>query len=94
MMNCGCNMMTREQCNMLHDISVVSFFVVDMSLYVDTHPEDQEAHEYLTHYTKMMNDMKREYAQKYCALCASDAELYGVKWDWECMPLPWEGGCN
>ena len=93
-MNCGCNKMTKEQCELLHDISVLGFFVVDMSLYADTHPDDKEAQEYLSHYAKILNEMKREYAQKYCALDSSDVELYGVEWDWDCMPLPWEGGCD
>lgn len=93
-MNCGCNGMSREQCDLLKDISVLGFFVVDMSLFVDTHPEDENAQDYLSHYAKLLREMKKEYAQQYGALSTEDAALYGVNWDWESMPLPWEGGCN
>ncbi len=93
-MSCGCDKMSREQCELLRDISILSFFIVDMSLFADTHPEDQDAQDYLTHYTKLLNEAKKEYAQKYCALSTADVDMYGVKWDWECMPLPWEGGCD
>lgn len=32
-----------EQKRMLYEISMVDFLIVDMSLYLDTHPRDREA---------------------------------------------------
>lgn len=93
-MSCECNLsMSEEQCCMLHDINVLGFTVVDMVLYLDTHPDDRKAQDYVRHYQKLLNETRREYAMKYGALCVSDADMYGTSWDWESMPLPWEGGC-
>ena len=40
-------MLSQEGMRMLNDISIVDFVLVDLSLYLDTHPFDQEAMEYL-----------------------------------------------
>lgn len=94
MMNCDCGTtMTKEQCEMLHDIDILGFTVTDMILYVDTHPGDKKAQDFVRHYQKLLNSLKREYAMKYGALSVSDADMYGTSWDWAAMPLPWEGGC-
>lgn len=93
-MSCDCRInMTPEQCEMLHDIDILCFTVIDMTLYTDTHPEDKKARDFVRHYQKLLNSLKREYAMKYGALSMSDADMHGVSWDWEAMPLPWEGGC-
>lgn len=94
MRDCGCPEMSREQCGLLRSIDILSFYVVDMALYLDTHPDDADAQDHLAHFAKMLRDAKREYAQKYCALSKEDVSRYGATWDWECMPLPWEGGCD
>lgn len=94
MNDCGCNKMNAEQCGLLRNIDILSFFVVDMVLYLDTHPDDADAQDYLAHYAKLLREAQKEYAQRYCALSQADANRYGATWDWECMPLPWEGGCD
>lgn len=93
-MSCSCKIMTREQCSLLHTINVLSFYVVDMGLFVDTHPDDEDAQDRLAHYAKLLGEAKKEYAQRFCPLSKEDANCYGTTWDWECQPLPWEGGCN
>ena len=43
-------MLSQEGMRMLNDISIVDFVLVDLSLYLDTHPFDQEAMEYFNHF--------------------------------------------
>ncbi len=38
-----------------HDIGIVSFVLTELSLYLDTHPTDREAMDYLSHYVRMKN---------------------------------------
>lgn len=93
-MSCDCQItMTKEQCEMLHDIDILCFTVIDMTLYTDTHPDDKKALDFVRHYQKLLNSLRREYAVKYGPLCLSDVDMYGTAWDWAKMPLPWEGGC-
>ena len=53
-----------EQEKLLHDIGVLSFVVVDLSLYLDTHPTDRNALEYFKHYNRMANQARQEYSAK------------------------------
>ena len=81
----------REQ--MLHDIGVVGFVLVDLSLYLDTHPHDRNALEYFNHYNRIKNQMTREFSQKYFPLTTAMAEC-NKEWSWGMAPLPWEGECG
>ena len=83
-------MSNQEQ--LLHDIGIVNFVLVELTLYLDTHPHDRNAMEYFNHYNKMRNQMEREFSQKYYPLNLSLVEC-GSEWSWGSAPLPWEGGC-
>ena len=82
-----------EQESMLHDIGVIDFVAVEMTLYLDTHPLDREAMEYFNHYMRMKNQMMKDYAVKYGPLSLSVADTCSKEWTWALQPMPWEGGC-
>ena len=84
-----------EQEKMLHDINLLSFVVVELNLYLDTHPDDRNAMEYFNHYNRMTNQAKKEYSAKYGPLTISCADTSECSdWKWALSPMPWEGGCN
>ena len=88
------NSMSSEQSRLYHDIGVIDFVIVEMNEYLDTHPTDKEAMEYLSHYVRMKNQAMREYAMKYGPLRISDADgCNHNEWKWATQPWPWEGGC-
>ena len=82
-----------EQERMLCDISMVDFAVVELTLFLDTHPADQKALEYFQHYNRVLNQLQREYANKFGPLNLSSADAYCGEWKWAMMPMPWEGVC-
>ncbi|MBQ9122334.1 MAG: spore coat protein CotJB [Lachnospiraceae bacterium] len=82
---------TSESNRMLKDIGIVNFVMVELGLYLDTHPYDQEAMEYFQHYRRMYNRMVSDFSERFYPLnmCnANDTE----KWTWTLAPMPWEGG--
>lgn len=86
-------MSQKEQ--MFRDIGIVDFVLVELALYLDTHPYDREVIEYYNHYLKIKNQMTREFSQKYFPLQLSYADSM-KEWRWGSAPLPWEpweGGC-
>lgn len=83
------NQMNQEQ--LLHWINMVSFAVVDITLYLDTHPEDEEALKYFNHYADLRRTAMSAYAEKYGPLTIDDANPDNY-WSWSAVPLPWEGG--
>ena len=63
-----------EQEKLLHNIRLMDFVIVEMNLYLDTHPTDTEAVDYLKHYVRMKNQAMREYASKYTPLSLATAD--------------------
>lgn len=83
------NQMNQQQ--LLHWIDMVSFAVVDMTLYLDTHPNDEKGMEYFNHYLDLRRTAMRTYAEKYGPLTI-DTACPENHWSWGAQPLPWEGG--
>jgi spore coat protein JB len=86
-----------NQAQLLQEIDEASFAVIDIHLYLDTHPEDEEAlafyQEHMAHRLRLM----RTYAQNFGPLTIDDAiESDGDTWKWSQQPFPWEqeGACR
>ncbi len=77
---------------LLRDIGIVDFVMVELTLYLDTHPHDATAMEYFQHYRKVKNQLEHEFAEKYYPLNLRTAQC-SKDWDWGMAPAPWEGGC-
>lgn len=82
---------SKEQ--LLKDIGIVDFVLVDLMLYLDTHPFDRAAMEHFNHYSKLKVRMEQEFSQKYYPLNKDLADS-NREWRWGMAPLPWEGVWN
>lgn len=83
-----------EQQKLLHEVGILEFIVVELTLYLDTHPEDQEAMEYFHHYNRLCNQAKKEYSARFEPLEVEFMDTdHGDKWKWSTSKMPWEGGC-
>lgn len=80
-----------EREDMLMKIKELNFAVVELGLYLDTHPEDQRALCLHRKYAKELKDLKDKYQKVYGPLT-----IYFPcnKWRWLEEPWPWEGGIN
>ena len=83
------NQMNQQQ--LLHWLDMVSFAVVDITEYLDTHPDDKEALKYFDHYVELRKAALKAYAEKYGPLTIDTANPDNY-WTWSNVPLPWEGG--
>lgn len=86
--SCECGFdSTREE--MLMQLKEYKFSIIELGLYLDTHPDDQKA-----------ICLHKEYANKYRKLADQYQKIYGPltimfpcnKWRWLEEPWPWEGG--
>lgn len=84
--------MSQKQ-QMLNDIGMLDFALVELTLYLDTHPFDRTAMEYFNHYNGIKNRMEREFSQKFFPLTKDYADS-NKEWRWGMAPLPWEGVCD
>ena len=83
-----------SQAELLSMINQVSFAVNDMTLYLDTHPDDDDAMAYFCENTALRKELLKEYAARFGPLTLdSDSENCRQCWDWVMQPWPWEGVC-
>ena len=79
-------------------IMMLGFCAVDMMLYLDTHPDDEEALNYFNQCTALYNAAKQSYQEQFGQLNAF-SEQERSSWDWNTAPMPWnichrKGECN
>lgn len=79
--------MTRKE--MLKKIKCLKFAVVELALYLDTHPDDKKALCLHNKYSKELKEICDKYQKVYGPLTI---EYPCNKWRWLEEPWPWEGG--
>ena len=82
-----------ESAKMLREISIIDFTLVDLMLYLDTHPHDRNAMEYFNHYSRIKKQLSTESSQRFYPL-TKDYSDCDKEWKWGNAPLPWEGVCS
>ena len=76
--NRGQQMSQRE----LYDwIAMLGFCAVDMMLYLDTHPDDEDALNYFNQCTELYRNAKAAYEKQYGPLNAFSSTL-STRWEW------------
>lgn len=85
-MNCSC--MSTECENLLKELMAADFTVIELNLYLDTHPNDQQA---ITLYNQWVQRAKmlREKYEKMCGPLTIRF-ISNCPYDWVQTPWPWE----
>lgn len=84
--------MTCEQSRLLKEINILDFAVVEINLFLDTHPCDQEAMRYFCYYNRLKKEKYEEYANNFGPLTLQQAKGQTREFLWTMQPWPWEGG--
>ncbi len=74
---------------LLNEISMIDFAVVEMTEYLDTHPEDQGACDYILYYTNRKNQLMKEFSYQYYPLRICDTDSVSHSWKWTKQSIPW-----
>lgn len=83
----------KERDKLLKRLQICEFVLVEMNLFLDTHPDNKAALDFYKKYLKMQRDAKNEYVSKYGPITASDYNGEG-RWNWIDNPWPWENEVN
>ncbi|WP_026487049.1 spore coat protein CotJB [Caldanaerobius polysaccharolyticus] len=76
--------------DMLKKIQELSFMAIELTLYLDTHPHDQNA---LAHYniiTQQLNALKQSYEQRHGPFIAYGFSPSAYPWQYINEPWPWQ----
>ena len=78
---------------LLRKVYEASFAVDDVILYLDTHPDDQDA----LNYYQYVSELRKQAMDAYEAQCGPlmiDEVWSDNYWTWVNNPWPWEGECG
>jgi len=88
---CTCNNDSRDSVReeMITKIKELDFAIIELALYLDTHPDDEKALCLHRRYSKELKELKDKYQKVYGPL-----SIYFPcnKWRWLEEPWPWERG--
>lgn len=84
-------MAENEKQKLLRRLQAARFAVIDVSLYLDSHPTCQEGLKYFREKRELSEKLTKEYEEAYGPLTAT-ASCAEERWDWVCTAFPWERG--
>lgn len=89
MLNCNCEKNNLSRQDMINQIRCLDFAIIELALYLDTHPDNEKAICLHNEYANKLKNLKDQYQKMYGPL-----SIYFPckKWRWLEEPWPWEGG--
>lgn len=78
-----------ERQKLLKRLQICDFVLMDVKLYLDSHPCDRAALEHFKKYQELREKAYCDYTEKFGPLMARD-RVYQDKWTWVDDPWPWE----
>lgn len=80
----------QEYYTMLWDLQSVDFVLVELTLYLDTHPGDAKAIEQFNEYAQMKQQLKEAYEATFGTLQQYGNSPSTDPWSWSEFPWPWQ----
>lgn len=79
-----------KQFEMLRELQEVDFVLVELNLYLDTHPNDFHAIDQYNHYVKVRDKIRCKYEAKFGPLTNFGYSFNQYPKGWAEGPWPWE----
>lgn len=79
-----------EQAQLLTYLDSLHFATIDLTLYLDVHPEDKNMIDLFNQYRVQHEQIEKEYESKYGPLLLSSDALSTYPWAWNNEPWPWQ----
>ena len=80
---------TNERENLLNQWQQYNFALVDLNLYLDTHPNDTNAIKLYNNYNNILKQISKKYESMYGPLTVNSDNNQN-NWIWINSPWPWE----
>ncbi|KHE72856.1 spore coat protein CotJB [Halobacillus sp. BBL2006] len=75
---------------LMEKIQMVDFALVELTLYLDTHPQDSQAIQQFNELAVQSRDLKTVYEQYFGPLRQYGGSFSGYPWNWGDSPWPWQ----
>lgn len=84
------NPLPPEYYELLEEIQAVDFVLVELTLYLDTHPDDYIAIQQFNHCAKQSKQLKKQFEKQFGPLMQFGNSYSGYPWNWKDAPWPWQ----
>ncbi|WP_326407524.1 spore coat protein CotJB [Sporolactobacillus sp. Y61] len=74
----------------LHALQAIDFTLVELTLYLDTHPEDLEALRQFNSAAKKSEELREAFESRYGPLRQFGHSYSAFPWRWKEVPWPWQ----
>ena len=78
------------QAELLTNIDALSFAMVDLGLFLDVNPNNQDAIKLFNQYREQKENLTKDYESKYGPITLDSDSLNSYPWSWKDMPWPWD----
>ncbi len=79
-----------EYYQMLEELQAVDFVLVELTLYLDTHPYDYDAIEQFNLYVRKSKELTNNFEAKFGPLMEFGKSYSDYPWNWNDTPWPWQ----
>lgn len=76
--------------HLLSELQAVDFVLTDLTLYLDTHPDDGDAIAQYNHLTMQRKRLKEEYEKRFGPLSGFGGSFSPYPWSYGKTPWPWQ----
>ena len=74
----------------LYELQTIDFVLVELTLYLDTHPGDLQAIEQFNQYAQLRKTKAEQFELNYGPLLQFGLSFSRYPWDWIDSPWPWQ----
>ncbi|MFD2924735.1 spore coat protein CotJB [Halobacillus naozhouensis] len=82
--------MPPEYYQMLEEIQAIDFVLVELNLYLDTHPTDYDAVQQYNQFARKSMELKTHFESKFGPLMHFGRSFSSYPWNWDDTPWPWQ----
>ncbi|RKL69249.1 spore coat protein CotJB [Salipaludibacillus neizhouensis] len=75
---------------MMEELQTVDFVLVELTLYLDTHPNDYDAINQFNEYSHTRQTLKIKFEELFGPLQQYGNSYSGYPWNWDDPPWPWQ----
>lgn len=76
--------------DLLEEIQAVDFVLLELNLYLDTHPNDLNAIEQFNQCSYESRELKKSFEEQFGPLMNYGASYSNFPWNWDTAPWPWQ----
>ncbi|MDX8359847.1 MULTISPECIES: spore coat protein CotJB [Bacillaceae] len=76
--------------SLMEELQSIDFVLLELSLYLDTHPGDYEAIQQFNHYVTKKHQVTKQLEPIYGPLQQYGNSYAGYPWNWNESPWPWQ----